>query len=72
VWKRNCFGWEYKGKRKNLNEAFVQLHRYAPALENPPLLIVSDMERIIIHTAFNGIVPSKKVRNTSKIVLHLV
>ncbi|WP_197711035.1 class I SAM-dependent DNA methyltransferase [Chromatium okenii] len=57
VWKRDHFGWEYKGKRKNLNEAFVQLHRYAPALENPPLLIVSDMERIIIHTAFNGTVP---------------
>ncbi|PQJ96165.1 class I SAM-dependent DNA methyltransferase [Chromatium okenii] len=59
VWKRNCFGWEYKGKRKNLNEAFVQLHRYAPALGNPPLLIVSDMEHIIIHTAFNGTVPDK-------------
>jgi hypothetical protein len=59
VWKRNCFGWEYKGKRKNLNEAFVQLHRYAPALENPPLLIVSDMEQIIIHTAFNGTVPKE-------------
>ena len=56
VWKRDHFGWEYKGKRKNLNEAFIQLHRYAPALENPPLLIVSDMERIIIHTAFNGTV----------------
>ncbi|MBV5309315.1 DNA methyltransferase, partial [Chromatium okenii] len=61
VWKRNCFGWEYKGKRKNLNEAFVQLHRYAPALENPPLLIVSDMERIIIHTAFNGTVSKEYV-----------
>ncbi|MBV5311563.1 DNA methyltransferase [Chromatium okenii] len=59
VWKRNCFGWEYKGKRKNLNEAFVQLHRYAPALGNPPLLIVSDMEQIIIHTAFTGTVPDK-------------
>ncbi|PQJ96068.1 class I SAM-dependent DNA methyltransferase [Chromatium okenii] len=56
VWKRDHFGWEYKGKRKNLNDAFIQLHRYAPALENPPLLIVSDMERIIIHTAFNGTV----------------
>ncbi len=59
VWKRNCFGWEYKGKRKHFNEAFVQLHRYAPALGNPPLLIVSDMEQIIIHTAFNGTVPDK-------------
>ncbi|MBB1126146.1 class I SAM-dependent DNA methyltransferase [Thiospirillum jenense] len=56
VWKRGCFGWEYKSKHKNLKDAFVQLHRYAPALENPPLLIVSDMEQIIIHTAFTGTV----------------
>ena len=75
VWKRDHFGWEYKGKRKNLNEAFVQLHRYAPALENPPLLIVSDMERIIIHTAFNGTVSKEYVlkledlRNPDKLKL---
>ena len=75
VWKRYCFGWEYKGKRKNLNEAFIQLHRYAPALENPPLLIVSDMEQIIIHTAFNGTVPKvysltlEDLRNPAKLQL---
>ncbi len=50
VWKRGCFAWEYKGKHKNLDEAYVQLQRYAVALENPPLLIVSDMERFRIHT----------------------
>jgi hypothetical protein len=36
VWKRECFGWEYKGKHKDLTAAFVQLQRYALALENPP------------------------------------
>ena len=37
VWKRGFFGWEYKGKHKNLNEAFTQLVRYQGDLENPPL-----------------------------------
>jgi hypothetical protein len=45
VWKRGCFAWEYKGKRKDLDAAYVQLQRYAVALENSPLLIVSEMER---------------------------
>ena len=50
VWKRGCFGWEYKGKRKDLNAAFVQLQQYAIALENPPLLVVCDLDRFRIHT----------------------
>ena len=50
VWKRGHFGWEYKGKRKDLTAAFVQLQQYALALENPPLLIVCDLERFIIRT----------------------
>lgn len=50
VWKRNHFAWEYKGKKANLDEAFNQLRQYALALENPPLLIVSDMARFRIHT----------------------
>lgn len=56
VWKRGCFAWEYKGKRKNLDEAYVQLQRYAVALENPPLLVVSDMERFRIHTNWTNTV----------------
>ncbi len=43
VWKRHCFAWEYKGKHADLDAAFDQLRQYALALENPPLLIVSDM-----------------------------
>ena len=50
VWKRHCFAWEYKGQRANLNVAFNQLRQYALALENPPLLIVSDMARFRIRT----------------------
>ena len=56
VWKKGCFAWEYKGKHKDLTAAFAQLQRYAIALENPPLLVVSDMETIIIHTNFTNTV----------------
>ena len=50
VWKRHHFAWEYKGKHKNLDAAFNQLRQYALALENPPLLIVSDMARFRIRS----------------------
>ena len=56
VWKKGFFAWEYKGKQKDLNTAFAQLQRYAIALENPPLLVVSDMETIIIHTNWTNTV----------------
>jgi type II restriction/modification system DNA methylase subunit YeeA len=56
VWKKGCFAWEYKGKHKDLTAAFAQLQRYAIALENPPLLIVSDMDTINIHTNFTNTV----------------
>ena len=52
VWRRHCFAWEYKGKHKDLKTALRQLQQYALALENPQLLIVSDMETIEIHTNF--------------------
>ena len=42
--------WEYKGHRANLDAAFAQLRQYALALENPPLLIVSDLRRFRIRT----------------------
>jgi len=54
VWKRDCFAWEYKGKHKNLDKAYGQLQLYRDALLNPPLLIVSDMETIVIHTNFTN------------------
>jgi len=56
VWRRGCFGWEYKGPHKDLNAAFRQLSIYASALENPPYLVVSDMARIVIHTNWTNTV----------------
>src|SRR5664280_983363 len=56
VWKKGCFAWEYKGKKKNLDEAYKQLLRYREALLNPPLLAVCDFDRYIIRTNFNGTV----------------
>jgi hypothetical protein len=65
VWKRGFFGWEYKGDKKNLDVAYTQLLSYKDALENPPLLVVSDTKLIRIHTniANAGIlVPLQPVR----------
>ena len=56
VWKRHHFAWEYKGQRADLDAAFGQLRTYALALENPPLLIVSDMLRIRIRTNWTNCV----------------
>jgi type II restriction/modification system DNA methylase subunit YeeA len=58
VWKRGHFGWEYKGKRRNLKAAYAQLLQYREALENPPLLVVCDLNRFQVHTNFTG---TKKV-----------
>jgi type II restriction/modification system DNA methylase subunit YeeA len=56
VWKRGFFGIEYKGKHKDLGAAYNQLLRYRNALESPPLLVVCDLDRIIVHTNFTGTV----------------
>jgi len=47
VWWHGKFAWEYKrkGKYRDLNAAYRQLCQYREALENPPLLIVSDIAR---------------------------
>jgi len=54
VWKRGFFAWEYKGAHADLDKAYDQLLQYREALENPPLLIVSDLETIRIHTNFTN------------------
>lgn len=57
VFKRGHFGWEYKGPHGNLDTAFAQLQRYAVALDNPPLLIVSDIGTTIrLHTNWTNTV----------------
>jgi hypothetical protein len=53
-WMRGCFGWEYKGKHKDLAAAYQQLLLYREALDNPPLLVVCDLDRFEIHTNFTG------------------
>ena len=52
VFKRGCFGWEYKGKHANLDKAYQQLLQYREALHNPPLLVVSDIDTIVVHPNF--------------------
>lgn len=52
VWKKDFFGWEYKGKHKDLAAAYDQLLLYRDALANPPLLVVCDLDRIVVHTNF--------------------
>jgi hypothetical protein len=54
VWRKGYFGWEYKGKRKDLKAAYKQLNDYRENLENPPLLVVCDMEHVEIHTNFTN------------------
>jgi type II restriction/modification system DNA methylase subunit YeeA len=54
VWKRDHFGWEYKGKKKDLAAAYQQLLQYRESLENPPLLVVCDLNRFEVHTNFTG------------------
>src|SRR5213595_1719442 len=56
VWKKGCFAWEYKGKKKNLDAANQQLLRYRESLLNPPLLVACDFDRYIVRTNFNGTV----------------
>ncbi|HEU5274255.1 MAG TPA: type IIL restriction-modification enzyme MmeI, partial [Xanthobacteraceae bacterium] len=57
VWKRGCFAWEYKKKKRNLDDALGQLVRYAAALENPPLQVACDTDRFLIRTAWTNAVP---------------
>jgi type II restriction/modification system DNA methylase subunit YeeA len=57
VWKRGCFGWEYKGKHKDLKAAYLQLNDYREDLENPPLLVVCDQNLFEVHTNFTGTRP---------------
>ena len=54
VWMRSRFGWENKKPGRDLDAALKQLTDYSLQLDNPPLLVVCDRERIVIHTAFTG------------------
>jgi hypothetical protein len=56
VWFRGHFAWEYKGKHADLRAAYLQLLQYKDDLENPPLLVVCDLDRFEVHTNFTGTV----------------
>ncbi|KAA3662811.1 MAG: hypothetical protein DWQ04_12445 [Chloroflexi bacterium] len=61
VFFRNKFIWEYKGPHKNLTKAYQQLQLYREDLQNPPLLITSDIHTIHIYTNFNNYPTQKHV-----------
>ena len=48
VWKKDHFGWEYKGRHRDLVAAYRQLLQYREALDNPPLLVVCDLDRAVL------------------------
>ncbi|MBP7962519.1 MAG: class I SAM-dependent DNA methyltransferase [Caldilineaceae bacterium] len=54
VWKKNFFAWEYKGKNADLGRAYQQLLQYRESLHNPPLLVVSDIDTIVVHPNFTN------------------
>jgi len=54
VWKKGFFAWEYKGRHRDLAAAYDQLLLYREDLDSPPLLVVSDMDRIIVRTNFTA------------------
>jgi type II restriction/modification system DNA methylase subunit YeeA len=54
VAKLKYFGWEYKAQNADLDKAYNQLLQYRDSLQNPPLLVVSDMSTIIIRTNYTN------------------
>jgi hypothetical protein len=54
VWYKGHFAIEYKGPDGNLEKAYAQLLQYRESLQNPPLLIVCNLQEIIIHTNFTN------------------
>lgn len=54
VWYKGHFAIEYKGSHGNLDKAYDQLLQYRESLHNPPLLIVSNIQTIVIHPNFTN------------------
>ncbi|MGD2178301.1 MAG: hypothetical protein PVG71_10810 [Anaerolineae bacterium] len=52
VWKKGRFAWGCQGKHADLEAAYQPLLQYREALENPSLLVVSDIGGTLIHTNF--------------------
>jgi type II restriction/modification system DNA methylase subunit YeeA len=58
--KLGYFGWEYKGKDHDLDKAYTQLLLYRDNLQNPPVLVVSDINNIVIRTNYTN-VPTRTI-----------
>lgn len=56
VWKKDFFAWEYKKRKRNLDDALKQLTGYAAALENPPLHVACDTLSFVIETRWTSTV----------------
>jgi hypothetical protein len=54
VWKRGFFGWEYKGKHKDLAAAYRQLLRYREDLENPHIADCLRPGSLPVHANFTA------------------
>jgi len=54
VWLKDHFGWEYKGKHRDLQAAYKQLLDYHESLGQPPLMMVCDFERYELHTKWTN------------------
>ncbi len=70
VWKKGNFCWEYKrpGKHANFAAALMQVKAYKDSLGNPPLLIVSDVDRYEIHTNFTNHPPTTYAFSITELV----
>jgi hypothetical protein len=66
VWMRGHFGWEYKGKHKDLPAGYKQLLQYHEDLENPPLLVVCDMDRFEVHKNVPGTIEAEPRMDTMR------
>ena len=61
VWKKGCFAWEYKKRKRNLDDALKQLTTYAAALENPPLHVACDTLSFVIETRWTSTIVKRHV-----------
>ena len=66
VWKKDFFGWEYKGRHKDLDAAYDQLLEYRADLDNPPLLVVCYMDKKLCLPLLGMRVSAKCRRNWSR------
>ena len=60
VWKRHCFAWNTKAIAATWSKP-MRAEAIRQRIENPPLLIVSDMQEIRVHTNFTNTIAQQHV-----------